>query len=458
MSEKTISQQVVDYVMNLKFSDLPESTIKQQAHSVNDMLACMLAATSLDATAPKVAEYAMREKGPCTILYNGVKTSPEMAALANGCLSHAIDFDDSHDAIVHPSGVVFPAALAVAEYMGDVTGEEFITALVVGTDLSCRFAMAITCNTQPLGWNHPAIIECLGAVFGVGKLMRLNEGQLKDAVAMAMTQFTCSGESLSSKGSVIRTMREGFAAQAVVQSCIMAKYDMHTRFDTPLEGKMGFYTMYTQGGCDLSKITDRLGEFFETDNITYKPWPSCKVTHMPIQALTDLIEENHLKKDEINEVHVKVGEIASMALEPFEAKLAPQSVAMAKSSMPFVIGTILKYGSVNLESFTDERLADPEIKELAKKVTYEYDLNQKKSDVHSTDMTVKTTRGDFFRHQVSCMGGTGYPLSDEQVKDKFFSCLKFYRMLKNEEQIEKLYDACMNVASLKSVGELLSLL
>lgn len=458
MGEKGISQQVIDYVMNLKFSDIPESTVRQQAHSVNDMLACMLAATSLDETAPKVAEYAMRETGPCTILYNGAKTSAEMAALANGVLSHAIDFDDSHDALVHPSGVIFPAALAAAEYMGDVTGEDFITALVIGTDLSCRFTMAITVNTQPFGWNHPAITECLGAVYGVGKLMRLDEGQLKDAVAMAMTQFTCSGESMSSKGSVIRTMREGFAAQAVVQSCIMAKYGMHTRFDTPIEGKMGFYTMYTRGNCDLSKITDRLGEFFETENITYKPWPSCKSTHTPIQALTDIIALENLKAEDILEVHLKMHESAAMTLEPFDAKLAPQSVAMAKVSMPFVLGTIMKYGALNLESFTEERLADPEIRELGKKVTFEYDPTWQKPQAHFVDMTVKTTKGEFFRHLETSMGGTGYPLTDEQVKDKFCSCMKFYRMLKNDEQIERLYEASMNTASLKQVSELLELL
>jgi hypothetical protein len=56
------------------------------------------------------------------------------------------------------------------------------------------------------------------------------------------------------------------------------------------------------------------------------------------------------------------------------------------------------------------------------------------------------------------MGGTGYPLTDEQVKDKFFSCVKFYRMLKDDAQIEKLYEASMNTASLKNVGELIGLL
>ncbi|MBQ1891607.1 MAG: MmgE/PrpD family protein [Firmicutes bacterium] len=458
MSERTVSQQVLDYVLDLEFGKLPERTVKAQEHSVNDMLACMLAATSLDETAPKAAEYAMRQTGPCTLLFNGAKTSPEMAALANGVLSHAIDFDDSHDALVHPSGVIFPAALAVSEYLGDVSGEEFITALVIGTDLSCRFTQAITVNTQPFGWNHPAITECLGAVYGVAKLMRLDEGEIMDAVAMAMTQFTCSGESLSSKGSVIRTMREGFAAQAVVQSCMMAKLGMHTRFDTPLEGKMGFYTMYTRGNCDLSRITDGLGERFETDNITYKPWPSCKATHTPIQALTDILQKEKLTADDIIGIHLKMHESAAMALEPFEYKLAPESVAMAKVSMPFVLGTILKYGSLDLGSFTEERLADPDIREQGRKISFEYEPSWGKPQAHFADVTVKTSKGEFFRHEESSMGGTGHPLTDAQVRDKFFSCLKFYRMLKNEEQIEKLFSASMNASTLKNVKELIDLL
>ena len=67
--ERSISQQVVDYALGVKFSDFPASTVEKQSHSVNDLLACMLAATSLDDTAAKVAEYASRETGPCTILY-----------------------------------------------------------------------------------------------------------------------------------------------------------------------------------------------------------------------------------------------------------------------------------------------------------------------------------------------------------------------------------------------------
>ena len=253
-------------------------------------------------------------------------------------------------------------------------------------------------------------------------------------------------------------MREGFAAQAVVQSCMMAKLGMHTRFDTPIEGKMGFYTMYTRGNCDLTRITDGLGKRFETDNITYKPWPSCKATHTPIQVLTDIMAKEDLKAEDIKEIHLKLHESAAMALEPFEYKLQPESVAMAKVSMPFVLGTILKYGSLDLGSFTEERLADPDIREQGRKISFEYESSWGKPQAHFADMTVKSSKGEFFRHEESSMGGTGHPLTDAQVKDKFFSCVKFYRMLKDDAQIEKLYEASMNTASLKNVGELIGLL
>lgn len=458
LSDKTISQQVVDYVLNTTFDKLPKQTVEQQAHCVNDMLACMLGATGLDETCDKVAEYAARESGKCTILYNGKKTSPEMAALANGVLSHAIDFDDAHDALVHPSGVIFPAALAIAEYLGDVTGEEFITALVIGTDLSCRFAIGITANTIPFGWNIPAIEETLGAVYGAAKLMRLDEGQIQDAVAMAMTQFTCSAQSMFSKGSVMRTMREGFAAQAVVQSVMMAKMGMHTRFDQPIEGKGGFYTMYARDECNLEKAFDRLGEFYETDNITFKPWPSCKTTHTPIQALMDIMKTENLTADDIDNIHVVMYEASAMTLEPFDVKCHPESSAMAKVSLPFVLGTIQKYGTVNLTSFTDERIADPEIAKLGSKITYEWNPAWGKEQNQFLDMTVTGRKGTFTRHLESSFGGTGFPLTEEQVKEKFIACCEFYSMKKSDEQIQKLYDATRNVASLKNVNELIELL
>ena len=68
----------------------------------------------------------------------------------------------------------------------------------------------------------PPIHGSMGAVLGAGKLLDLDEGQLADAVALNLCQATCSGEAANSAGSAVRTVREGFAAQAAVQSALLA--------------------------------------------------------------------------------------------------------------------------------------------------------------------------------------------------------------------------------------------
>ena len=58
-------------------------------------------------------------RGDITILGFGYKTSAPYAALANGTIEHALDYDDTHSkAILHPTVVVAPAALAIAEEKG----------------------------------------------------------------------------------------------------------------------------------------------------------------------------------------------------------------------------------------------------------------------------------------------------------------------------------------------------
>lgn len=455
---KGLTEKIVQYTLDLTYDKIPKKTIEMQNHCVNDILGCLLGATTLDDSVVKAAEYASQYQGPCTMLVNGKKTTPELAALVNGTLSHALDFDDSHDAVVHPSGVVFPACLAIAEYLGNVSGKDFITALVIGTDLSSRFALGMDHLILEFGWNHPSIMQEMGAVFGAAKLMGLDHDQILDAVALAMTQFTCSGESMEAKGSVIRTMRDGFAAQAVVSSVIMAKMGVHARFETPFEGKYGFYTMYTHGDWTPEKVIKDLGVKFETDNITFKPWPSCKTTHSPIQAMQEIMDENNLSKDDVESVHILGQSGMKMTMEPFEFKLHPESTGIAKASMPFVIGTILNYHDVNLMSFTEERLKDPAIAEQGKKVTAEYHPTWGRDEATFIDMTVKTKKGEFKKHIEQPTGGIGFPLSDEQVKNKFIACAKFYRKKLSDAELEKLFEVSYHVDELSNVNELIKLL
>ena len=61
-----------------------------------------------------------------------------MAALVNGTLSHALDYDDTHFAhIGHPSVAVIPAAMAMGERVG-AGGAAMQEAALVGVEASVR--------------------------------------------------------------------------------------------------------------------------------------------------------------------------------------------------------------------------------------------------------------------------------------------------------------------------------
>ncbi len=455
--KRHITTQMIDYALGCTYEQLSKRAIEVEKHCINDIIACMMAATTLDMASVNVGKYAADTAGRCTILSSDIRVTAENAALANGALAHALDFDDGHDAIVHPTAVVFPALLALAEHLGGISGRDFVAAMVIGTDIACRIAMGPNEDLMKYGWYMPPLMSAVGAVFGAGRLARLSRQQILDTLAMTMTQFTCSAEAAVDKASVIRTIRDGFAAQAVVRSTLMAKHGIPAGFEFPLEGKFGYYNMYARDNADLERVVNNLGKTFETENITFKPWPSCKHTHTSINSLTDIMSENNLSADEIVEVHVKVFEACTMTLEPYESKCRPESPSIAKSSMPFVLGTVLAYGNVNVGSFTPERLADAAVLKNARKITYEVDSGFTKAQAHWVDMTVRTCRGDFTAHRENPMGGTGFPLSEKQVKEKFYSCCGLYRKAYGNEKITRLYEAIESIDEMADIKELAAL-
>ena len=123
----------------------------------------------------------------------GFRTSPVMAAFANGAMAHAIDFEDTHDAtLVHPHAAVVPAALAIAEYLGGVSGREFLTAVAIGADLSCRLALGLTESVEKRGYYFIPMLGAYGAAAAAAKLLGLDESQIEQSLALASCQAVYS--------------------------------------------------------------------------------------------------------------------------------------------------------------------------------------------------------------------------------------------------------------------------
>ena len=79
-------------------------------------------------------------RAEATVIGRGMRTSLSNAALINGAMSHALDYDDVNLTMGgHPTVPVAPAALALAESR-KMSGRDLITAIVAGIEMECGWA------------------------------------------------------------------------------------------------------------------------------------------------------------------------------------------------------------------------------------------------------------------------------------------------------------------------------
>lgn len=460
MKENRLSQALIRHVRPTGYGDIPAAALAAQKQSLADMLAVMLAATGLDAASAPFAAFAAEEgRGRCTILGREEKTSPMLAALANGALVHALDYEDSHEtATVHPNSAALPALMALSQHIGGVSGRSFLTAMALASDICCRLDLGVNEDLLKYGWNMPPIHGSMGAVLGAGKLLDLDEGQLADAVALNLCQATCSGEAANSAGSAVRTVREGFAAQAAVQSALLAGRGVPARFETPFEGKLGYYHMYARDNYTPEKVLEGLGTVFQGQFISFKPWPSCRATHTSIDGVLTLMREHHIKPGEIQSIHITLQEIGRMVTEPRDVKYRPRSAAIAKFSLPFVVGTAAVCGQVGLDSFETERLSDPAVLAMGDKVTCAIRPGWTKEQNKYTDLTIRTVRGEFSLHLEHPLGCVEHPMGEEALRRKFLDCAARAKKPICPERLEQLYGTILHLEELEDMNGLFDLL
>lgn len=456
----TISDKLVTYVLEASFEKLPAHVIEVQKQSVLDLFSVMMAATSQGKEAEAFIRYVEENPGePTATLFGSEhKVSPVKAALANGALAHVLDYEDSHEiAMVHPNSASTVACMALAEKTGGISGKDFLLALVLASDICCRLDLGSNEDLLKYGWNMPPVHGSMGAVFGVGKMLGLDYGQFMDAIALNMS-FTSSGQAAHSKESSMRTIREGFAAQSALQSVLLAQKGVHARFDEPLEGKLGYYHMYARDNVTLEKVTDRLGEVYQSEFISFKPWPCCRATHTSVEGVMKLIKEHEIQEHEIEEIHIAMHEVGRMVMEPAEVKYRPKAPGIAKFSMPFILGTMVHDGELTLASFQSECLERPEVLDIADKVTCEILPHLTKEQNKYTDITIRTSRGTYMTHMDFPLGCMENPMSEEQRKEKFYQCAAMSVKRYSRERLDRIYEAVMHLEELKDVRELIALI
>jgi 2-methylcitrate dehydratase PrpD len=460
-----------------QYEDLPTEVIEITKKEVLDLFAVALAGH----TYPGVKQVVdlVRDWGgkqESSLIYYREKVPAPMAAWANATVGHALDWDDVHDgAVMHPAVPLVPACMAIAERRGHVSGKEFITALAVGVDMICRLALASWPGYDPArpetrdlpfhalrvnnGWHFTTLMGYLASAGAAGKLLGLDEERLINAFGIAYHQ--CSGNHQGrDDGTHTKRLGPGFSARAGVASSLMAEIGV-TGPRNVLEGHMGLFKMYFQGGYDRATLIADLGSRFEGINVSFKPYPCCRGTHSNIDATLDLVKAKNLKPEEIKEIRVFADEGGYQMLStPLEVKAKPRTPVDAQFSIPWGVATAVARGHVGLEHFTEAAIKSQDILDVASKIKMILDHTLDTKDrTPSGKVEIETTSGQIFANRVDYpLGSPQRPMTFEDCASKFRTCASLPDVALPDSQVERAIELIGQLERLPDVGEVMGLL
>jgi 2-methylcitrate dehydratase PrpD len=243
-----------------------------------------------------VAEEAGAEQA--TVLGLSRKVPARAAALANGTLSHALDYDDTHFAYVgHPSVAVFPAALAVAERQG-ASGAAFLEAALQGMEAACRIGHWLGTDHYNHGFHQTATSGAFGAAVAAGRLLGLEHERMRHALGIVATR--ASGLK-SQFGTMGKPLNAGIAAANGVEAALLASRGFISRPDG-IECVQGFAETHAGECRDLAVSLAGLGEDYWFTSVQHKFHACCHGTHAVLEALMQLRARPGFALDKVERV------------------------------------------------------------------------------------------------------------------------------------------------------------
>ena len=343
----------------------------------------------------------------------GTTAFPATAAWINGSASHSVEFDDIfRDAVYHPGCPVVSAALAMAQDQSR-SGREFLAAVTVAYEISTRIGTAV----QPSHYKYFHTTGTAGVFGGAAAAAALlapgNARVMQHALATAGT-FASGLQQAFRSDAMTKPLHAGHAASVGVQSGMAAAQGVTGAVDI-LEGDAGFGAAMSDD-AKWERAVEGLGERYNITRMTQKNHGCCGHAFAAIDAVLALRPQ------------VKPGEVERIDVAGYRATLEvagiaePKSAAEAKFSTPYLLAHALTHGSVRLNAFDEDRLNDPGIRALLRKVSLKEDpgLTAAFPGQRAARVTITKAGGRRLEHFAPYRkGDPEAPLTDADIDAKF---------------------------------------
>jgi len=419
----SVAEQIAAAIGSLHPGDLPPATVEMARRLLLDVVGLAVAArhesyvaATLQATDEGVHATAFGHTGSFDAFG---------AALINGTAAHGEDYDDTFEGgPVHSGAVIVPAILAACE-REMLGGDHVLLGITVGAELMCRLALVAPKAIHAAGFHPTAVLGAVAAAGGVAASLGLSAQGTVSAMGIAGSMSSGIIEYLA-EGTWTKRMHAGNSAQAGIRAALMARGGfLGPR--TLLEGTHGFFKAFAPSRKpNFAPLLDGLGKTWVIEQIAFKPHACGTMTQPFVDCAVRLAASGAQARD-IKDILCFVGEGTVHRLwEPLPAKHTPQTPYAAKFSTPYCMALGFFDGRAGLNQFTEQRIADPEVAALARKIRYEIDPN----DAYPRNFTghLRATLADGsvkeFR-QPHMRGGAHDPLPIAELEGKFLDNARF---------------------------------
>ena len=438
---------IADYAVAERTRVLPDEVFHHAKRAVIDWCATTAPGTLVMPTTSLVKAFADDiGRGGARLFPSGTKATMRTAAVINAAASHTVEFDDIfRDALYHAGTPAVSTALAASENE-NLSGEEFLRAVIVGYEVATRIALVMG-RAHYEYWHNTATNGSFGAAAAAATALGLDRDCFAHAIALAGTMAAGLQQSFRSD-SYAKPMHGAHAVDSGLLSAVSAAQGVTGALDI-LDGEVGYGAAMSRD-CDWSLATAGLAEHYNITRMTTKNHGCCGHTFAAIDGAMALKQKHGLAAADVKAIRVG-GYKATVDIcgnknhsTPFEGRF----------SVPYLIATSITHGNTRLDAFTEPRLADPETAALVPKVEVYLDeaIDAEFPHRRAARVAIETTDGAIHEHyQPTRIGDPDAPLSDDQLSDKF---MELVAPVTGAGAAETLLAACWSLETLASIREL----
>ncbi|OGO04797.1 MAG: hypothetical protein A2Y73_02035 [Chloroflexi bacterium RBG_13_56_8] len=474
-----VTERLVDFALKVQFRDLPQEAVDKIKLMLLDSIGCALGAYVTDRA--KLALAFAEESGgnPQASIIGGHRTSYDHAAFVNGELITALDYD-----ILGPIGgghvapFVTSPCLAMAE-KAHVSGEEFLTALLLAHEMGGRFLSSLAGHRGPkdeppyyeerLQFSHG--YSFFGGVIGACKLLGLDAGKTRHAfgIAGASAPVPAGQKWEFIDGPAIMTKFNawcGWASELATVATLLAEKGF-TGDTTILDGERGFWRIVGSPTFNMDTLFGKLGEVW-LEKLAFKRYPVCGHNRRGIEGIKSIMQEHEIMPEEIEEIVVKADRFM---LTPNRLMTQVKSFADMQYSNVNIFAVAAYYGDRPSPAWqTPIVYNDPRVKALVQKIKVEVHPQSDEvvaealkagKAIEVPDIVEIKAKGRTFVHQTTeaRKGTSANPMTKAELVDKFMINASYSPIASDQSQeivqtideLEKLSDICQ-LTRLLSIG------